>query len=65
MMEQEHFYTCGNCGKPVDMRDLSQVFHHEGDCLSTDEVKEIPFTSARRIGEATEHTKNNGEIFLN
>tara|TARA_R110000772_G_scaffold225975_2_gene336641 strand:+ start:3164 stop:3355 length:192 start_codon:yes stop_codon:yes gene_type:complete len=28
--EQDHFYKCGACGQPVDMRDLGQVFHHEG-----------------------------------
>jgi hypothetical protein len=27
--EADHFYTCQDCGRAVDMRDLGQVFHHE------------------------------------
>jgi hypothetical protein len=27
--EEMYFYTCKQCGKAVDMRELGQVFHHE------------------------------------
>lgn len=29
--ESEHFYQCASCGQAVDMRQLGDVFHHEGD----------------------------------
>ena len=29
--EAEHFYPCQSCGQLVDMRDLGEVFAHEGD----------------------------------
>jgi hypothetical protein len=29
--EAEHFYRCQVCGQIVDMRDLGEVFDHEGD----------------------------------
>ncbi len=27
--EMDNFYECKACGQSVDMRELSQVFHHE------------------------------------
>lgn len=27
--ELEHYFLCGACKQPVDMRDLDAVFHHE------------------------------------
>lgn len=29
--ELDHFITCASCGQSIDMRDLGQVFHHEGE----------------------------------
>jgi hypothetical protein len=29
--EAEHFYRCKQCGQIVDMRELGEVFDHEGD----------------------------------
>ena len=28
--ERDNFYICKACNQAVDMRDLGQVFHHEG-----------------------------------
>lgn len=28
--DAEHFTECGECGHPIDMRDLAEVFAHEG-----------------------------------
>jgi len=27
--EADHFFTCEACGQSVDMRELSQMFHHD------------------------------------
>jgi hypothetical protein len=66
MNDSHHFMECVNCGKPFDMRDLSQVIHHEiADCLHSDTPKDIPFTSSRRVGEPEQYLKSGETLNLN
>lgn len=62
----EHFYTCGNCGGDVDMRDLGEVFHHEGDCLVKDAPEPLDFNyTSKKVGDNKEYLNGKTEIGLN
>lgn len=64
--DEEHFIICVNCGCPIDCRDLSQVFYHEGDCLVADKMRiHIPFSSSRKVGDPTEYLKGKTKVDLN
>lgn len=66
----EQALTCPTCGKIIDMRDLGQVLAHgqynalldKYECV---EVKDVPFDSARKVGDSVEWMKGGKRIDLN
>lgn len=66
--EKKHYILCNICGKYADMRDLSDVFYHDtGDCITEVPKRDLPFSSARRIGDPEEfiNDKNKTTVDLN
>lgn len=58
---------CNNCGQEMDLRDLSQVFAHEGcngipiDYSTLEKIN----SSAKKGGEPILHIINHGDVSLN
>lgn len=66
----EHCLTCPTCGQIIDMRDLGQVLSHgvyneltgKYECH---EVKDVQYTSSKKVGDNVEWTKDKKRIDLN
>ena len=71
MIPVEHQMECPTCGKVIDMRDLGQVLSHGywNDTLKRyqcdDQPADVPYSSSRKVGDATEWTKDKKPINLN
>lgn len=60
MDDSIHFFDCTICGKPVDMRDLVQVFEHEHADLPTP-----TFSISKQVGDNVEWKDGMEPIHLN
>lgn len=56
----DHFVFCHVCGERIDLRDLAQVAEH-----MHDNIGEVQFYSARRVGDPEEFPRSGGKIDLN
>ena len=64
---KEHQLKCKGCGKILDMRDPSVLFHGwiEGGKIVCYDEEPIPYTGSQKIGDSVYWTKDKEPINLN